>query len=153
MSELNELYQEMILDHNKNPRNFHAIENADHVAEGYNPLCGDRLNLYLQMKGDQIQDIGFQGSGCAISKSSASMMTTGVKGKTKQEALLLFQNFHKMLSGPTNAGFDLKLLGKLAVFSGVSEYPTRVKCATLAWHTLKAALGKRGQAVTTEDNV
>ncbi|MBI1870185.1 MAG: SUF system NifU family Fe-S cluster assembly protein [Chlamydiae bacterium] len=153
MSELNELYQQVILDHNKQPRNFRILECADHTAEGYNPLCGDRLKLYLVTEGDKIKDISFQGSGCAISKSSASLMTDSVKGKTKKEAQITFENFHEMISKGLQGKYDLNLLGKLTVFSGVSEYPTRIKCATLAWHTLRAALEESEKIVTTEDNV
>ena len=147
--ELRELYQELILEHSKKPRNFHVLEHANHMAEGFNPLCGDRLKLYLQIKDGAIQDIGFQGSGCAISKASASMMTTYKKGKKISEAKELFGEFHKMLSGE-HGTFDPAKLGKLSVFSGVSEFPVRVKCATLAWHTLKAGLEENGKTVCTE---
>ena len=147
--ELRELYQELILEHSKKPRNFRILAEADHTAEGFNPLCGDRLKLFLQMDGNVIKDIGFQGSGCAISKSSASMMTATVKGKTKAEAEAVFQEFHKML-GLTAANYDESKLGKLVVFSGVSEFPVRVKCATLAWHTLRAGLEKSGKTISTE---
>ena len=149
-SELRELYQELILEHAKKPRNFHALEHANHTAEGFNPLCGDRLKLYLQIKGDTIQDIGFEGSGCAIFKASASMMTTYVKGKTTSETNQLFQEFHKMLSTEQGSAFDSAKLGKLSVFSGVSEFPVRVKCATLAWHTLRSGLEENGKTVCTE---
>ena len=147
--ELRELYQELILEHSKKPRNFRILAEADHTAEGFNPLCGDRLKLFLQMDGNVIKDIGFQGSGCAISKSSASMMTATVKGKTKAEAEAVFQEFHKML-GLTAVNYDESKLGKLVVFSGVSEFPVRVKCATLAWHTLRAGLEKSGKTISTE---
>lgn len=150
MSELRELYQELILDHSKKPRNFRALENASRTAEGYNPLCGDRITLSLQMEGNLIRDIGFQGSGCAISKASASLMTEHLKGKTQEEAEEFFDQFHKMLAGPSHETFDKSRLGKLAVFSGVFEFPVRVKCATLAWHTLRAALERRGESVSTE---
>ena len=150
MSELKELYQELILDHSKNPHNFRALKGANHKAEGYNPLCGDRITLYLQMEGDVIKEVGFQGGGCAISKASSSMMTTAVKGKTKAEAELLFENFHNMLAGGRDKLFNKEKLGKLAVFAGVSEFPVRVKCATLAWHTLRAAIESDGQIVSTE---
>jgi nitrogen fixation protein NifU and related proteins len=148
MADLRELYQELILEHSKAPRNYRELKSADHKAEGYNPLCGDRFTVSVQMQGDSIQDIAFQGSGCAISKASASMMTQSVKGKTKQEARELFERFHRTVTGKTNGrSADL---GKLAVFSGVAEFPTRVKCATLAWHTLQAALEGKQEAVSTE---
>ena len=148
MADLRELYQELILEHSKAPRNYREPKSADHKAEGYNPLCGDRFTVSVQMKGDSIQDIAFQGSGCAISKASASMMTQSVKGKTKQEARELFERFHRTVTGKTNG--TSADLGKLAVFSGVAEFPTRVKCATLAWHTLQAALEGKQEAVSTE---
>jgi len=147
--ELRELYQELILEHSKKPRNFHALEHATHTAEGFNPLCGDKLKLYLDCRGSTIQDIGFEGSGCAIFRSSASMMTAAVKGKTKAEAEKLFGEFHKMLSG-NSTSYDESKLGKLAVFSGVNEFPVRVKCATLPWHTLNAGLGSSEKTVSTE---
>ena len=150
MSELRDIYQEMILDHSKNPKNFRALPAANHKAEGYNPLCGDRLTVYLQMDGDKIDDISFQGSGCAISKSSASMMTAHLKGKTKKEAQKIFENFHAMLAGDRNKKFDKEILGKLVVFSGVSEFPVRVKCATLPWHTFRAGLEDSKQTISTE---
>lgn len=151
MPELRELYQELILDHSKNPRNFRALDHADYEAEGFNPLCGDRIKVFLQMDGAKIKDIGFQGSGCAISKASTSMMTAAVKGKTKQEADEIFNQFHLLVAGKKIETFDQNLLGKLAVFSGVREFPVRVKCATLAWHTLRAALkGEEGKTVSTE---
>lgn len=146
---LRELYQEVILEHNKNPRNFHKMENANHRAEGYNPLCGDQLTLYLNTDDNQIKDISFEGSGCAISKASASMMTSFMKGKNREEAEALFDKFHHMVTSPVGASLDPSL-GKLAVFAGVSEFPARVKCATLAWHTLKSALGD-GEKVSTEE--
>ncbi|MBI4367876.1 MAG: SUF system NifU family Fe-S cluster assembly protein [Candidatus Omnitrophica bacterium] len=150
-SELRELYQELILDHSKKPRNFRALADANHTAEGFNPLCGDKLKLYLKVEGDVIQDIGFEGSGCAISKASTSMMTASVKGKSVSEAERLFHEFHHMLSGNDAAKMDLSKLGKLTVFAGVSEFPVRVKCATLAWHTLKAGLESDGKVVSTEE--
>lgn len=150
MSELRELYQEVILDHSKNPRNFRALEQASHKAEGYNPLCGDRLTVYIQMENDVIKEASFQGSGCAISKASASMMTTHVKGKTRAEALKIFSHFHHMLAGEGKEKFDKNLLGKLVVLSGVSEFPVRVKCATLPWHTFRAGLEGAREAVSTE---
>lgn len=148
--ELRELYQELILEHSKSPRNFRVLDHANHTAEGFNPLCGDRLKLYLEIEGNRIKDVGFQGSGCAISKASASMMTTTVKGKTTGEAEALFQEFHKMLSGKSDGKFDETKLGKLSVFSGVSEFPVRIKCATLAWHALRAGLEANGKTVCTE---
>jgi nitrogen fixation NifU-like protein len=150
MSELRDLYQEVILDHNKTPRNFREIAGADHSAEGFNPLCGDKLTLYLKLEDGVIRDIGFQGSGCAISKASASMMTAELKGKTAQEAEDLFARFHKMVTAETDEGIDPLELGKLAVFQGVREFPMRVKCASLAWHTLRAALSGTEKTVTTE---
>jgi len=148
MSELSELYQQVILDHNKRPRNFHKLEGANRRAEGFNPLCGDHLMLYLQMDGDVISDISFEGSGCAISKASASMMTDALKGKTRAEAEELFEKMHTMLTVDPGA-VDTEELGKLAVFSGVWEFPARVKCATLPWHTLHSAL-ESGEMVSTE---
>lgn len=139
MSSLDELYQSVILDHNRSPRNFRRMEEGGHRAEGHNPLCGDHLTVWLKLGGDRIEDAAFQGSGCAISRASASLMTTAVKGKTRAEAEALFDRFHKLVTGTLDpAGADS--LGKLAVFSGVSAFPVRVKCASLPWHTLKAAL-------------
>ncbi len=149
MNELRELYQEMILDHNKQPRNFYALPGATHVLEGYNPLCGDKLKLYLQVENGSVRDISFEGSGCAISKASASMMTDAIKGQSVEAALALFEQFHAMLSGKADAAPES--LGKLKVFSGVNEFPARVKCATLAWHTLKSGLVGAHGSVTTED--
>jgi nitrogen fixation NifU-like protein len=138
MSELTDLYQEVILDHNRRPRNFRTIDEATRRQEGFNPLCGDRLTLYVKLDGDRISDVAFQGTGCAISKASASLMTEALKGKTIQEARALFDRFHEMVtSSPEAAPPDL---GKLSVLAGVREFPTRVKCASLAWHTLKAAV-------------
>jgi nitrogen fixation NifU-like protein len=148
MPELRDLYQEVILEHSKAPRNYKALEAANHKAEGYNPLCGDRFTVYLEMDGDKIREIGFQGAGCAISKASASMMTQSVKGKTKAEAEKIFHRFHELVTGHSHA--DEAELGKLAVFSGVSEFPMRVKCATLAWHTLEAALEGKQEKISTE---
>lgn len=147
MADLRDLYQEVILEHSKAPRNYREVKDADKKAEGFNPLCGDRFTVYLQMNGDAIQDIGFQGSGCAISKASASMMTQSLKGKTRAQAQELFGKFHKVVTGQTE---DEGQLGKLSVFAGVSEFPMRVKCATLAWHTLQAALEGKQDAVSTE---
>jgi nitrogen fixation protein NifU and related proteins len=149
MPDLRDLYQELILEHSKAPRNYRELEHPDHKAEGYNPLCGDHFTVFLHMEGDRIRDVTFQGSGCAISKSSASMMTQSLKGKTRAEAEELFERFHKVVTGEAVNGDQAKL-GKLAVFSGVSEFPTRVKCATLAWHTLQAALEGKQDAVSTE---
>lgn len=150
MSDLRELYQEVILDHNKKPRNFREIPDATAKAEGFNPLCGDHLHLSLKLEGDVITDVAFQGSGCAISKASASMMTTSVSGKTKSEADKLFHLFHDMVTGNGEGQADPAALGKLAVFSGVCEFPARVKCASLAWHTLRSALHDDKGKVTTE---
>jgi nitrogen fixation protein NifU and related proteins len=148
MADLRDLYQEVILEHSKAPRNYRELKDADHRAEGFNPLCGDRFTVYLHMEGDAIRDITFQGSGCAISKASASMMTQSLKGKTRAEAGKLFEQFHSVVTGQKN-GAEAGL-GKLAVFSGVSEFPTRVKCATLAWHTLQSAIEGKQEAVSTE---
>lgn len=148
MSELRELYQEVILEHSKKPRNYRALEQANHKAEGFNPLCGDHFTVYLDLKDGAINDIGFQGSGCAISKASASMMTQTLKGKTTAEAEEIFTKFHDLVTGQ-KAGTQEEL-GKLAVFAGVSEFPLRVKCATLAWHALRAAMRGEEQAVSTE---
>ncbi len=149
MSELQDLYQEVILDHNKKPRNFKVIADSDLSAEGYNPLCGDHFTVYANLdEQGAIQDIGFQGNGCAISKSSASIMTTCVKGKSKEEAERIFDVFHKMVTGQMSPE-QAEATGRLAVFAGVAEFPARVKCASLAWHTLKAALDKKN-AVSTE---
>ena len=143
--ELQDLYQELILDHGKRPRNFARVPGANAQAEGYNPLCGDRITVELKVEGDVIQDAGFQGSGCAISTASASLMTESVKGRTREESERLFTSFHDLLTGKDVPQAEL---GKLAVFSGVREYPMRVKCATLAWHTLRAALRGAGQVST-----
>ena len=147
--DLRDLYQEVILDHNKRPRNFRTIEAASRKQEGYNPLCGDRLTLYVALDGDRISDVAFQGTGCAISKASASLMTEALKGKTIDEARALFDRFHDMVtSAPESVAPDL---GKLSVLSGVREFPTRIKCASLAWHTLKAAVSDGGAGpVSTE---
>jgi nitrogen fixation NifU-like protein len=148
MPALRDLYQEVILEHSKVPRNYREMQDADHKAEGFNPLCGDRFTVYLHMDGDSIRDISFQGSGCAISKASASMMTQTLKGKSRADAEKLFGKFHDLVTGHGKTSPDD--LGKLAVFSGVSEFPARVKCATLAWHTLQAALEGQQNAVSTE---
>ncbi len=156
MSDLRDLYQEVILDHSKKPRNLGKLDPASHVAEGYNPLCGDRYTLYALVKDGVIQELRFEGSGCAISKASASMMTASLKGKTLEEAQSLFERFHRMVTrcagcdGCSEAHVDQYELGKLAVFAGVCEFPARVKCASLAWHTLRAALAKEEKPVSTE---
>jgi nitrogen fixation NifU-like protein len=152
---LRELYQEVILDHSKNPRNYRVPEGASLQAKGYNPLCGDRITLYANVEGGVIKSLGFQGAGCAISTASASMMTEALKGKTEAEAEALFSAFHSVVTGTSQGTEEEKLgqlgrLGKLAVFAGVRDYPVRVKCATLAWHTLKAALARQEEAVSTE---
>jgi len=150
MSELSGLYQEMILDHNRRPRNFRKMEGASREAKGYNPLCGDKLILYLKMDGDKISDISFEGSGCAISTASASILTEVIKGKTRAEAEALFDAFHDLVTGKGHGNGTGPQLGKLAVFSGVSEFPARVKCASLAWHTLHSALSGAGEVTSTE---
>jgi nitrogen fixation NifU-like protein len=150
MSELNTLYQEVILDHSKRPRNFRPLENSDRHADGYNPLCGDKVTIYLRLVDDRIADISFQGSGCAISTASASILTETLKGKTRAEAEALFETFHNLVTGQPVKSADAPALGKLAVFSGVSEFPVRVKCASLAWHTLRSALAGEPAVATTE---
>lgn len=147
LRELQDLYQEVILEHGKNPRNFHAMEAADCTAEGYNPLCGDHYTVFVNVADDVIRDISFQGSGCAISKASASMMSQALKGKTKTEAKEFFDNFHRLVTGQSTDNDES--LDKLAVFAGVAGFPTRIKCATLAWHTLQAALQGK-QVASTE---
>jgi len=149
MSDLRELYQQVILDHNKNPRNFREMPEATAKVEGYNPLCGDHYTIFLQLDGDTIKDVSFTGNGCAISKASASVMSSTVKGKSRDEAAHLFDVFHRLVTGDPS-GVDAVELQRLAAFSGVSEFPARVKCATLAWHTLNAGLKGEGQSVTTE---
>ncbi|MGO9228199.1 MAG: Fe-S cluster assembly sulfur transfer protein SufU [Bryobacteraceae bacterium] len=144
---VDDLYQEIILDHTKHPRNCHAMDDATRSAEGYNPLCGDKLKLFIKMDGDVVKDASFLGSGCAISTASASLMTETLKGKTREEALKLLEKFHDLLTTDTPVSKDL---GKLVVFCGVRDYPARVKCATLAWHTLKTALNGTAGTVTTE---
>lgn len=151
MSELQDLYQEVVMDHNGRPRNFRKLEAADRTADGYNPLCGDKITLYLKLDGDVIADVGFLGSGCAISKASTSMMTQSIKGKTSAEAQEIFEAFHRMITREQGSDFDPDdKLGDLEVLSGVTEFPTRVKCATLSWHTLRAALAGREGQVSTE---
>ncbi|MGB9178126.1 MAG: SUF system NifU family Fe-S cluster assembly protein [Pyrinomonadaceae bacterium] len=148
MSELSELYQQVILDHNKKPRNFHKLENANRSAEGFNPLCGDQLTVYLDLEDDVVKDISFEGSGCAISKASASMMTQSVKGKNREEAEKLFTEFHRMVTGEFDEENEPNDLGRLKVFSGVRDFPARVKCASLSWHTMHAALKGEGMVST-----
>ena len=151
MSDLMDLYQEVILDHNKKPRNFGKLDGADHFAEGHNPLCGDQLKVYIKMDGDRVAQIRFEGSGCAISTASASLMTEAVAGKSREEVEAIYQSFHELLTGDPSVVAEVgPELGKLAVFSGVREFPVRVKCATLSWHTLQAALQDPGMSVTTE---
>ncbi len=149
MSEINELYQEVILDHNKNPRNFREIENANKFADGNNPLCGDKIKVYAVVEGDVVTDVAFTGSGCAISKASASIMTQTLKGKTVAEAESIFEEFHKMVTGKLDPEVDENHLGKLKIFAGVLEFPARVKCASLSWHTINAALHDE-EEVSTE---
>jgi nitrogen fixation NifU-like protein len=150
MSDLRELYQEVILDHHRRPRNFRKLDGANRHADGFNPLCGDRLSLELRMEDGIVREIGFQGVGCAISTASASMMTESVKGKNGAEIDGLFTDFHDLVTGHTAADADVSHLGKLAIFAGVRDYPARVKCATLCWHTLKAALADSQETVVTE---
>ncbi|MFZ0744481.1 MAG: SUF system NifU family Fe-S cluster assembly protein [Terracidiphilus sp.] len=150
MAELRELYQEVILEHSKAPRNYRQPPTANCSAEGYNPLCGDHFKVFLDVEGDTIRDIGFQGSGCAISKASASMMTQSVKGKSKAQAASLFRQFLNLVTGRVAPGAQPSEMGKLTVFSGVSEFPARVKCATLAWHALETALEGTQEVVSTE---
>ena len=146
--DLNDLYQEVILDHNRRPRNFRTIEPASHHADGHNPLCGDRLSLYLQVTDGSIADVAFQGSGCAISKASASLMTDAVKGQSVEAALRMFEQFHRMVTTPPDQ--PVEGMGKLSALAGVREFPVRVKCASLAWHTLKAAIDRGNGEVSTE---
>ena len=150
MFDIKDLYQEVIIDHNRSPRNFGKLENPTQVAEGYNPLCGDKLNLYLTTEDDLITDVSFDGSGCAISVASASLMTDSLKGKTIEEAEQLFENFHDLIMKEENPDQEhIQSLGKLVALAGVKEYPARVKCATLCWHTLHSAL-QGDTAATTE---
>ena len=151
MSELSELYQQVILDHNKKPRNFKKLETANRHADGFNPLCGDQLTVYLQLEDERIADVSFEGSGCAISKAAASMMTQSVKGKTREEAETLFNEFHGMVTGTLDEAATPNSLGRLTIFSGVREFPARVKCASLSWHTMHAALV--GEEVVTTENL
>ena len=149
MAALGQLYQDLILDHNRSPRNYREMENANRRVEGNNPLCGDRLTVFLRMDGDSIQDVAFQGSGCAISRASASLMTAAVKGKTKSEAVNLFDRFHRLVTGTLDPA-EQQSLGKLAAFAGVAEFPVRIKCASLSWHALRAALDQPNAVVSTE---
>jgi nitrogen fixation NifU-like protein len=150
MSELDELYQEVILDHNKSPRNYRTMANANRKAQGYNPLCGDQVTVYVQLDDGIIKDISFQGSGCAISKASASLMTSALKGKSESEAKQLFENVHRMLTGEPGGNGHEEDVGKLAILSGVCKFPARVKCASLAWHTVNSALKDEDGVASTE---
>jgi nitrogen fixation NifU-like protein len=150
MSELTDLYQDVVLDHGRRPRNFGKLEGANREGAGFNPLCGDELKLYAKVEDGKISDLKFEGSGCAISKASASLMTTVLKGKSVAEADAIFEQFHHMVTHGPEDRPDPEKLGKLAVLAGVSEFPTRVKCASLAWHTMKATLHGEGTAVSTE---
>ncbi len=150
MSDLRELYQQVILDHSRSPRNFKELEDADRSAEGYNPLCGDQITVYLTLDGDRVREASFKGSGCAISKASASLMTAAVKGKTVVEVEELFGNFRDMVTSGHDEEIDEESVGKLVVLKGVREFPVRVKCATLAWHTLRSALEDKNETVKTE---
>jgi nitrogen fixation NifU-like protein len=151
MSELSELYQQVILDHNKKPRNYRELEDANRVAEGHNPLCGDQLTVYLKMEESVVGEVSFVGSGCAISKASASMMTQAVKGKSREEAQTLFEQFHRMVTGELDEEAEPNQLGRLKIFAGVRDYPARVKCASLSWHTLRAAL--EGEDTASTENL
>lgn len=150
-NELRELYQEVILDHNKSPRNFRFIENANHFAKGHNPLCGDKIDIFLNVEDGIVKDISFQGSGCAISKASASLMTSVLKGKSIEEAEKIFNKFHDLVTGKIDADSGMEELGRLAVFAGVRDFPVRVKCASLAWHTMITALKENEKVVSTEE--
>ena len=149
-AELKELYQQVILDHNKSPRNLGKIENANQTAEGYNPLCGDKVNIYIEMDGNVIKDISFQSSGCAISRASCSLMSSAIKGKTREEAEKIFNHFHDLIIGKLDENKSFEELGKLAVFGGVKDFPSRVKCASLPWHTMMNALRKDDEKIATE---
>ncbi len=149
MASLGDLYQEILLEHNSRPRNFRKLEDADRSADGYNPLCGDKVELFLKLDDHVISDVAFQGSGCAISRASASMLTQSIKGQSVEKAHEIFEAFHNMLTDPS-AEVDYDLLDDLESLAGVSDYPTRIKCAVLAWHTLRAALDGQSEAVTTE---
>ena len=151
MSELSELYQQVILDHNKKPRNFQVLEGANRVSEGFNPLCGDQLKVYMLMDDGIVRELSFVGTGCAISKAAASMMTQAVKGKTREEAQTLFEEFHGMVTGELDESAEPNHLGRLTIFAGVRDYPARVKCASLPWHTMHAAL--EGEDTATTENL
>ena len=151
MSELSELYQQVILDHNKKPRNFQKLEGANRVSEGFNPLCGDQLTVYMLMDEGVVKDLSFVGTGCAISKAAASMMTQAVKGKSREEAQTLFHEFHRMVTGELDEEAEANHLGRLTIFAGVRDYPARVKCASLPWHTMHAAL--EGEELVTTENL
>jgi nitrogen fixation NifU-like protein len=151
MSELSELYQQVILDHNKKPRNFKQLEGANRTAEGFNPLCGDQLTVYMLMEESVVSDLSFVGTGCAISKAAASMMTQAVKGKTREEARIMFDEFHRMVTGNLDVEAEPNVLGRLKIFAGVRDYPARVKCASLPWHTMHAAL--EGEELVTTENI
>jgi nitrogen fixation protein NifU and related proteins len=148
--ELRELYQQVILDHNKSPRNFKKLETANRTAEGYNPLCGDKIDIFLDVENNIVKDISFVGSGCAISKASASLMSEAVKGKSVEESKKIFEKFHDLITGKLNEDDSIEELGKLAVLAGVKEFPIRVKCASLAWHTMISAINKEEKTITTE---
>lgn len=150
MSDLRELYQDVILDHGRNPRNFRVLEDATHTADGFNPLCGDKVTFFLKCDGDIVKDVTFQGAGCAISTASASLLTEYLVGKTRDEVQKVFEGFHDMVTGESEQTLDSETLGKLAVFQGVCEFPARVKCATLAWHTMQAALENREAPTSSE---
>ncbi|HYE36049.1 Fe-S cluster assembly sulfur transfer protein SufU [Methylocaldum sp.] len=150
LDQIRDLYQEVVFDHNRNPRNFRVMEDANRKIEGFNPLCGDRITLYVKVNGGVIEDVSFQGSGCAISTASASLMTEIVKGQTEDEAHHLFDIFHRITTGKNNEAVNLEDIGKLAVLAGVRAYPARVKCATLAWHSLQAALKNEADTISTE---
>ena len=151
MPDLSALYQEVILDHNRRPRNFAVLKDADHQSEGFNPLCGDRVTVFVKLNGSVVDEISFQGSGCAISMASASIMTESLKGRKLGEVKVLFEHFHQLVTGNLDSEHHTEPdLGNLVVFEGVSRYPVRVKCATLTWHTLRAALEKRNEVVSTE---
>lgn len=152
LDEIRDLYQEVVFDHNRNPRNFRVMEDANRKIEGFNPLCGDRITLYVKLSdAGVIEDVSFQGSGCAISTASASLMTEIVRGQTEAEAEHLFEVFHRITTGKDDSGVNLEEIGKLAVLAGVRAYPARVKCATLAWHSLQAALKNEGESISTEE--
>ena len=150
LDQIRDLYQEVVFDHNRNPRNFRVMADANRTIEGFNPLCGDRITLYVKVSHGLIEDVSFQGAGCAISTASASLMTEIVKGQTEAEAEKLFETFHRMTTGKNGDDINLEEIGKLAVLSGVRAYPARVKCATLAWHSLQAALKNEGHAISTD---